>query len=432
MNNSIGIRREDKNIWERRVPLIPADAKELIGKFGVRIVVQPSDNRAFTDDSYRDAGCDIQEDINTADLIIAVKEIPESLLRPDKTYVYFSHTIKGQPYNMSMLRRLMELKCNLIDYERIVDEKNRRLIFFGRYAGYAGMIETLHAFGEKLKRQGISNPFEAVKQAYEYNSVEDAKEHIREIGRSITDQGLASPGVFGFAGYGNVSQAAQEIFDLLPHKVITPAELKTVDEQASADNYFLYKVVFKEADMVKPTEGEFLLQDYYDHPEKYVSKFEEYLPHLTVLVNCIYWTEAYPRLITMEYLRKNPSLPLAVIGDISVDIDGSIEATYKATYPDMACYTFNPTTLEYKDAILPDGLTIMAIDNLPCEFPKESSAAFSHVLKKLLPEIIKADFQLPTKELELPFSIKKALILHRGELTADYHYMKQYLTTENK
>ncbi len=432
MNNIIGIRREDKNIWERRVPLIPGDAKELIGRYGIRVVVQPSDNRAFSDDLYQNAGCDIREDINTANLIIAVKEIPETLLRAGKTYVYFSHTIKGQPYNMSMLRRLMDLKCNLIDYERIVDENNRRLIFFGRYAGYAGMLETLHAFGRKLKLQGISNPFEAVKQAYEYSSVEAAKEHIREIGRSITGRGLASPGVFGFAGYGNVSLAAQEIFDLLPHKVISPAELKNIDAQASADNFFLYKVVFKEADMVKPIEGEFFLQDYYDHPEKYVSKFEEYLPHLTVLINCIYWTEAYPRLLTLEYLRKNPGLALAVIGDISVDIDGSIEATYKATYPDKACYTFDPNLLEYSDGITAKGLTIMAIDNLPCEFPKESSAAFSHVLKDLLPEILKADFQLPTEDLKLPFAIKKALILHRGELTDDYHYMKQYLITEKK
>ncbi len=426
----IGVRREDKNIWERRVPLIPEDAKQLGEKYGIKIIVQPSDNRAFSNDSFVAAGCEINENIDRSDLIIAVKEIPESLLSQDKTYVYFSHTIKGQSYNMSMLRRLMALKCNLIDYERIVDEKNRRLIFFGRYAGYAGMIETLHALGKKLELQGITNPLSEIHQAYEYNCVQDAKDHIREIGKKITDLGLESPGIVGFAGYGNVSQAAQEIFDLLPHKEITPAELKTIDRQASAEKYFLYKVVFKESDMVEPVNGEFILQDYYDHPENYRSKFKEYLPHLTVLVNCIYWTEAYPRLITMDYLKANPDLGLSVIGDISVDIEGSIQATYKATYPDKACYTFDANTLEYTDGITSAGLTIMAIDNLPCEFPKESSAAFSHVLKDLLPDILKADFQLPAEELELPNSIKKALILHQGELTADYRYMNQYLTTE--
>jgi len=175
LNKTIGIRREDKNIWERRVPLTPLDIKELIDAKGVTAVVQPSENRAFSDQSYRDAGCELNEDINKAGLILAVKEIPESLLQKDKTYVYFSHTIKGQPYNMSMLRKLMEYRCNLIDYERIVDEKNRRLIFFGRYAGLAGMIETLHAFGQKLKAKGEDTPLSEIRQAYEYTSVEDAK-----------------------------------------------------------------------------------------------------------------------------------------------------------------------------------------------------------------------------------------------------------------
>ena len=142
----IGIRRENKNEWEKRTPIIPEDIKSLIEKYGLRTIVQPSKIRAFNDDEYKSSGAEIDEDLNHADLIFGVKEVPTELVLEHKTYVYFAHVIKGQSHNMAMLKTLMDKKCNLIDYERIVDENNRRLIFFGKYAGKAGIIETFHAF----------------------------------------------------------------------------------------------------------------------------------------------------------------------------------------------------------------------------------------------------------------------------------------------
>ncbi|MEN8223282.1 MAG: hypothetical protein ABFR36_08490, partial [Acidobacteriota bacterium] len=182
MAKVIGIRREDKNEWERRVPLTPEAVRILIDKFGIRTIVQPSDLRVFKDEEYINAGAEINESLSEADTIFAVKEVPISFFEEGKTYVFFSHTIKGQSYNMDLLRAMMEKKINLIDYERIVDEKNRRLIFFGKYAGLAGMVETLHGMGQKLKLQGFDTPLEKIKQAYSYNSVEEAKDHISAIG----------------------------------------------------------------------------------------------------------------------------------------------------------------------------------------------------------------------------------------------------------
>ena len=228
MSTILGIRREDKNEWEKRVPLIPSDIEELQKKFGIKTIVQPSPIRIFSNEEYKNSGAEVDEDLSDAKTIFAVKEIPEKLLEQGKTYIYFSHTIKGQSYNMSMLRKLMDLKCNLIDYERVVNEKNMRLIFFGRHAGLAGMIETLYAFGRKMKLKGYDTPFEKLKQAYLYSSLEDAKEEIAKIGREVADNGLPEdlgPLVVAFAGYGNVSKGAQEIFDLLPHKVIQPNQL---------------------------------------------------------------------------------------------------------------------------------------------------------------------------------------------------------------
>ena len=134
----IGIRRENKNEWEKRTPLIPEDIKSLIEKYSLRAIVQPSNIRAFKDEEYKAAGAEIDEDLNHAQLIFGVKEVPTELVLEHKTYVYFAHVIKGQPHNMAMLKTLMDKKCNLIDYERIVDENNKRLIFFGRFAGKAG------------------------------------------------------------------------------------------------------------------------------------------------------------------------------------------------------------------------------------------------------------------------------------------------------
>jgi alpha-aminoadipic semialdehyde synthase len=217
----IGIRRADKNDWEQRVPLIPQDVKYLKDKFGIRTLIQPSDIRAYKNEEYEKAGAEVVENIQKANTIFAVKEIPLHFYRANKTYVFFSHTIKGQEYNMSLLKKMMGLKCNLIDYERIVNEKNQRLIFFGKYAGIAGMIESLHALGQKLEKKSIETPFSNIKQAYKYNSIEEAKLQLKEIGGHIKKYGIPKgiqPIVVGFAGYGNVSQGAQEIFDILPLK----------------------------------------------------------------------------------------------------------------------------------------------------------------------------------------------------------------------
>jgi len=434
MEKTIAIRREDKNEWERRVPLVPDDVRWLKEKHGIRTIVQPSKIRIFADEDFRCAGAEISEDLGKASVILAVKEIPAALFAKNKTYVFFSHTIKGQAYNMSMLKEMIDRHCNLIDYERVLDEKNQRLIFFGRYAGLAGMLDTLHAYGQKLQIRGLATPFAKIRQAYQYDSLEQAKAEITAIGNAIDEQGFPPelcPLLVGFAGYGNVSRGAQEIFDLLPHKILSAEAMLEMVENFSNDNLNLFKVVFSEDDLVRPKQGTFDLQDYYDHPEKYESKFENYLPLLSILVNCIYWTEKYPRLVSKRYLQDRTvlesNLRLQVIGDISCDIDGSIEITRKATKPDAAYYTYFAENDRFEDGVLPLGVTVMAVDNLPCEFPRESSVEFSAVLRNFVPEIAAADFSRGPENLHLPFPIQKALVLHRGEFCPEYRYMKDFL-----
>ncbi|MCP4155300.1 MAG: hypothetical protein GY757_46670 [bacterium] len=436
MEKIIGIRREDKNKWERRVPLIPGDVKELKEKHGIKTIIQPSKIRIFSDEEYEKAGATVSEDMSAAQVILAVKEIPTDLFEEGKTYMFFSHTIKGQDYNMDMLRLLKKMKCNLIDYERVVDDKNRRLIFFGKYAGLAGMIDTLHALGQKTKLQGYDNPLSKIKPAYQYDSLEHAKIEIDKIGKEIDEKGIPQelcPLVVGFAGYGNVSRGAQEIFDILPHKTVSAHIIDENYENFSMDNFNLYKVVFNEEDMVFPKDENavFALQDYYDNPDKYVSRFESYIPYLSVLVNCIYWTEDYPLLVTKEYLKNETvlrsNLTLKVIGDISCDIDGSVEITYKATKPDNPTFTYFANEDRFEDGVHMTGVAVMAVDNLPCEFSAESSTAFSTVLKEYVESLASADFSGSHDDLKLAAPIKRAQILHKGEFTTEYEYMKEYL-----
>jgi alpha-aminoadipic semialdehyde synthase len=455
LKSLIGIRREDKNRWERRTPLVPAHVEELAQKHGIELLVQPSELRVFPDEEYERAGAVVHEDLSICPVVLAVKEIPTELLRKERTYVFFSHTIKGQSQNMAMLRRLMELGCDLIDYERIVDDEGRRLIFFGRHAGLAGMIDTLWALGKRLKEgdgegEGIETPLLDLYPAHAYRSLGEAKEAVAMVGQKLAKNGVPEalrPLVCGFAGYGHVSQGAQEIFDLLPVETLSPEELLGADmDELAKQSRTTFKVVFQEEDMVQPKEegGRFELQDYYHHPERYEGKFGAYLDRLTVLMNCIYWEERYPRLVTKARLEElyaeaekkgrgrgegseAGGIKLRMIGDVSCDVEGAVEATVKATDPGDPVFVYDPVAEEAKMGFSGRGVGVLAVDNLPCELPKESSEQFSEALKGFVAELAGADMRAPVEECGLGEELRRALVLHRGKLTPEYDYIKEFL-----
>lgn len=436
MKTLIGIRREDKNPWERRTPLIPVHVREIIQNNPIDIRLQPSAIRVFPDRDYQQEGARIEEDLSSCSIILAVKEIPLSFFKTDGVYVFFSHTIKGQPHNMPMLRKMMELGCTLIDYERIVDEKGQRLLFFGEQAGQAGMIDTLWALGERLNHEKMENPFASIKQAFRYESLVEAREEIERVGWRIHEKGLPPslvPLVCGFIGYGHVSRGAQGIFDLLPYEEIQPENIASFFEERNYGSNRLYKVVFKEEHLVEPRESKetFELQDYYDHPHKYRSIFVSYLPFLTLLVNCVFWTPDYPRFVTKKSLKQlfleNVRPRLRVIGDISCDVEGSVEVTVRSTTPDNPVFVYDLEKDEARDGVEGKGPVVMAIDNLPAEISLESSVFFSTALKTLIPSIAAADFSGDFKSCRLPDSIKKAVILYRGDLTPEYAYIKKFI-----
>lgn len=435
MNHKIGIRHEDKYLMERRVAIIPKHAKQLIDEQGLEILVEHSPKRIFTHQEFKSAGAKIVNDVREADVIFGVKEMPLDYFEDYKTYIFFSHVIKGQAYNMPMLKKMMEKKVNLIEYEKVADEMGRRLIFFGRFAGLAGMINSLWSLGQRLKVQGIETPFLQLKQARHYNSLEEAKQVISKIGQDIIERGLPeelTPITIGFTGYGNVSNGAQEIAALLPIKEVDPKELLGLSKKKNLPNNVVYKVVFKEEYLSKLKEGndEFELADYYAHPEKYESDFEQYIPHLTILMNCMYWDDRYPRIVTKDYLENlytKGTPKLTVIGDVTCDPDGSIECTHKGTEIEDPVFVYDPFSREPNMGFEGKGLLVMAVDILPSELPRESSIAFSNALFSYIKPIANADYSEDFDSLELPNPIKKAMILHQGKLTPDYLYLENYL-----
>jgi saccharopine dehydrogenase (NAD+, L-lysine-forming) len=430
----IGIRKEDKSRYERRAPLAPEHVREATQQ-GVSFLVEPSPVRVFPEEAYEEAGATLTHDLSQADVIMGVKEIPLEKLLAGKAYLYFSHTIKGQEHNMPMLQRLMDLGSTLIDYEKIADDAGRRLVFFGYHAGLAGMIDGLWIFGKRLAEDGYPTPLAAIKQAFEYENLAAACHAIEKAGKAVAHTGLPDalpPMVFGFAGYGNVSRGAQYVFDHLPFHEVTPEELPGLFAPgAGASRKQFYKVVFKEEHIAKRRDGgPFELQEYFNFPERYEGIFQQWLPYLTGLVNCIYWEPRYPMLVTRKELQRlagEGTLALRVVADITCDIDGSIEMTVAATTQDAPILTYDPKLDEVVLRTEGPGVSVLAVDNLPCELSVDATLHFGASLSPFLGELAALDRQATFDTLNVSPALRRAIIVWNGELTPDYCYLASEL-----
>ena len=430
------IRAEDKNRWERRAPLVPEDLREILKKTGARAFAEISEKRVFGEDQYGAAGAGSCVGMAEGDVILGVKEIPVEKILDNKTYVFFSHTVKGQKDNMPLLKRIIDSGSTLIDYERITDAAGRRLIYFGRYAGDAGAIDLLSLMGEHWAEKGLDTPFTEVHRAHQYESVNAACEHLGEIGGRIKKNGLPRqlcPFTIGILGYGNVSGGAQQIFDCLPTERIAADAINDWVRQDQGNVHTVYLTIFEEQDLVRPkTEGAiFDLQEYYSHPERYKSRFDQFLPSFTLLVNAVYWEKRYPRFVTWAGLKRiaesTQTPKLSGIADITCDTRGSIECNVKSTDSDMPAYRVDPAVGTIEEGHLGEGIVLLAVDNLPCELPQDSSSFFSNQLRPFVPGLMSADYDSSLDASRLPPEVKRAVIVYNGQLTGDYEYLNRYL-----
>jgi alpha-aminoadipic semialdehyde synthase len=450
MNNIIGILREGLNKrGERRVAITPEYAKMIID-WGYKLVVQPAvhpetneNKRAFDDNLYEQSGVDISEDLTSANVIFGLKELNIPRIQDGKTYLFFSHTHKGQKKNRKMLHRLVESKSTLIDYELIADEKNNRLVTAFTYiAGYAGMVDTMWTIGKRISNDGFANSFEGISQAIQGEHLSVAKESMTKAGKAIQMYGTPEnypPMIYCFLGKGKTAFGARKMFNILPHEDINLNQLEDVYTNGSRKKVYalqidveeIYrlkggsKINHQEYNQLNTREKQ---RYYFNNPEDFESNLDIVLPCVSVVMNFIIWSGKYPRTVTKVLMRdiykKNKSL--LAIGDITCDPNGSIEFS-KETWIDNPVYIYDPQSESINDGFRGDGIAVMAVTNLPCEFSADASQEFSKDLEPFLKNIISADYKKSFDDVNLLPEIKGAVIMWRGEFTERYKYMKDFL-----
>ncbi len=397
----IGLIREGKVPPDHRVPLTPQQCKKIKTIYSnVEIVAQTSPIRAFKDEEYIAQGIPVVDNLHDCDIIMGVKEVKIEDLIPNKKFLFFSHTIKKQPYNRDLLRAILEKKIQLIDYEVIKDASNKRLIGFGRYAGIVGAYNTFRLFGLK------HNLYE-LKPAHECH---DRKEMEGELQHII----LPKHTKIVLTGFGRVGHGAREIVDLLPIKEVSPEEYLTENFEEPVFTHL------ESEDYYAPKDGsEFVKSDFYKNPQSYKSVFAKYLKTSDVYIPCHFWSSKSPYIVTDEDIQSEENR-ISVIGDISCDIAGPIASTIRSSKIADPFYGYNPNTKEEDDFHKEGVIAVMAVDNLPCELPKDASEDFGNeMIKYVLPALLKED----------PDNIigRASETTPEGELSEHFKYLQDYV-----
>ncbi|XP_065355629.1 alpha-aminoadipic semialdehyde synthase, mitochondrial [Calliphora vicina] len=446
----IAIRREDQSVWERRAAFGPSHVQKMV-KQGVKVIVQPSNRRAYPMQAYMQAGAIIQEDISEASVIFGVKQVPIDALIPGKTYCFFSHTIKAQESNMALLDAVLEKKIRLIDYERIIDERGSRQVAFGKYAGVAGMVNILHGIGLRLLALGHHTPFMHIGPAHNYRNSSMARQAIRDCGYEISLGMMPKsigPLTFVFTGSGNVSQGAQEVFQELPIEYVPPEMLRKVAEHGSQNK--LYGCEVSRTDHLERREGGgFDAKEYDEYPERYISTFSQKIaPYASVIVNGIYWAVGSPKLISIPDAKNllrpantpwlptskgSPSLPhrMVAICDISADPGGSIEFMNECTTIDTPFCLYDADRNKDTKSFKGPGVLVCSIDNMPTQLPREATDMFGELLNPFVNDIIKSDAKKTLEDEHFSFPIKSAIIASNGKLTENYEYIQELRESNN-
>ncbi len=398
----IGVLRETKNPPDQRVAVTPEEGKKIIDLYpNVDLYIQSSSNRCYPDEEYKSAGLNVVDNIDHCDILIGVKEVAIDKLLAGKKYLFFSHTTKEQPYNRDLLREILKKNITLVDYEHLTDESHIRIIAFSRWAGIIGAYNGLKALGEKLNIYNLK-PASKLKHIYEmFDELNAAKSKMPPLKLLITGKGRAGTG-------------AVEILNYLELPEVSPVDFvnKTYDHPVFS--------VVDPHDYVERTDGKkFTLQHFFDNPKMYKSVFKKYTKVADLLISCHFWDPQSPVLMTQEDMQAE-DFKIATIADVTCDIKGSIPSTIRPSTIEDPIYGYNPLTGKETNPFDESSITIMAVDNLPSELPRDSSADFSKTLvEKIFPSLVVED------EHNI---IKRAIIATNGKLTKTYSYLKDYVS----
>jgi hypothetical protein len=396
LRDALGILKETKNRFERRVPLIPEELKQLIAE-GIEVRVERSPNRAFEDHEFEAVGCVMVDDATDCRFIMGVKEVKTSQVKPGQTVMCFSHTIKGQSHNMPLLQHFLDVGASLVDYEVVVDDQGVRQVAFGRYAGLAGAHETLWTLGHRMRELGHDSPLSLLKHAVDYRDLRTMADETWEAVEALRREGpeAFSPLVVAVSGEGRVSRGALEYLEMVGAIPCTIDEAVKLPSESPGDRTLRALHLLDSEIYERANRKQFDFKDYVSNPEVYISKLAMYLPYCVAYINGSYWDERFPRVLDDSTLRRmyaNGTLP-EVLGDVACDIDGGIEWTVMATQNDEPTFVYNPKTKGAKVGVDGEGVAIMSVDNLPTALPRDASVDFSKALIKVIRPFFKANLR---------------------------------------
>ncbi len=398
---TIGVIREGKVPPDKRVPLTPKQCKLLETRYpNVKVIVQPSEVRAYKDQDYLNEGLTMSEDLSGCDLILGVKEVNIEDLIPGKRFMFFSHTIKKQPYNRDLLQAIIDKNIQLIDYEVLKDKSNKRIIGFGRYAGIVGCYNGLLTFG-------LKHNLYSLKPANQCKDRKEVEEELKKVS-------LPSNMKLVLTGFGRVGRGAREILDLLSIKEVSPDEF--IAQEFDGPVYTHLDV----EDYYERRDGEaFVKGHFYTNPEEYKCTFNRFLSHADMYIPCHYWSDKADYIITRDNLKAS-DVRLSVVADISCDIDCAVACTIRPSKISDPIYGYNPQT-ESEDDFMKEGvIAVMAVDNLPCELPLDASEDFgSELLKEVFPALLGED--------EDNIIGRGSETTLQGTLTEHFMYLEDYL-----
>ncbi len=396
----IGILKENKVPVDHRVPFTPEQCKELKEKYSdLEIIIEPSDVRCFKDQEYVEKGITLNEDLSDCDIIFGVKEVPKENLIFNKKHLFFSHTIKKQPYNQTLLQEIIEKKIQLIDYETLKLENGNRVVAFGRWAGIVGAYNALLTYGKKHDTYHL-------KPAHDCFDLKEVKLELRSVKLPAVKILLT--------GTGRVSKGAMEILTAVGIKEITPDDFthKEFNEPVYA--------VIDSHDYNEHKNGEvFKFKDFYANPTDYKGTFERIIPDTDILIAGAYWDPNAPVLFTDEDVQKG-AFKMDVIADITCDIKGSIPTTIRPSTIADPCYDINRETLEEEMAYSKKkNTTVMAVDNLPCELSRDASESFG---RQLIDNVVENLFRTDNGLIA-----RASITSFDGNLTNNFEYLRDYL-----
>ncbi len=396
----VGILRETKTPPDRRVAIPPKQALKLLEKFpNVELFIQSSDLRAYKDDEYKELGLNLVDDVSNCDVLIGVKEVDIPALLPEKTYMFFSHTAKKQPYNRELLQEVIKKKIRLIDYEYLTDIHNIRLVAFGRWAGIVGSYNALLGYGIR------SGKYE-LRRAHECHDMDDFFEELSKI--KLPKLKLL------VTGGGRVAHGAMEVLDHVQVKKVSPQDFlnKEFDHAVYTQIDPWHYTKRKDGDI-------FDLEHFFKHPDEYESAFLPYTKTTDVLIACHFWDPKSPKFMTPEDMKAE-DFNISLIADVSCDVNGPIPSTLRASTINEPFYGYDTKKIDESDAFDKENITIMAVDNLPGEAPRNASIDFGEdLIEKVFPSLFGEDKDKIIK--------KASITTLKGNLGKKFKYLQDYL-----